>query len=177
MHSTALIKEPGRSARSLIRPLIHRGQPPRRLVAGFIMIEIMLALSLFGMCAVALMKTLARTAQMAVESQMDIKMLLRLQSRLTEISKLPDLTQWKDKSTTDPKDDSGIWTTTLVEEMKDIKNEDNQDVTQMYRIYVKAFYQVDWKNEPDMQDAEVWRYLPLYKPVAGGAAPAPAPAP
>ncbi len=152
---------------------------PRLLVTrrGFIMVEIMLALSLFGICAVALMKTLTLTTRMAVESQLDAQMMLRLQSKVTEISKLPDLTPWKDRSpeVTTP-DASGIWTESIVEEMKDIQNEDGQQVTQMYRIYVKALYHVAWKSEPEMQDAEVWRYLPLYKATSSAAAAAtPAP--
>jgi type II secretory pathway pseudopilin PulG len=141
---------------------------------GFIMIEIMLAMTVFGMCAVGLMKALSVTTRLAVESQLDAQLMLRLQSRITEISKLPDLTQWKDKSESSPKDEAGIWMETSVEELKDFKNEDGQEVTQMYKIYVKAFYTVDWKAEPEMQDAVVWRYLPLYKPVAGGAPAAPA---
>jgi hypothetical protein len=151
---------------------------PHHAPPAFIMVEIMLALSLFGICAVALMKTLIKTTQMAMESQMDSRMMLRLQSRITEISKLPDLTPWKDTEKSTEPDGAGIWTVTSVTEMKDVKNEDGQELTQMYRIYVKAFYHVDWKTEPEMLDAEVWRYLPLYKPTAGGAAPAaPAPTP
>lgn len=128
------------------------------------MIEMLLALSLFGMSAVALIKTLARTSQLALESQMDVRMLLRVQSRLTEISKLSDLSQWKDKQNvpTDP-DELGVWTETTVEEMKELQNADGQPISQMYRIYVKAFYRVDWKPEPETMDAEVWRYLPLYR--------------
>jgi hypothetical protein len=148
---------------------------PRLLVTrrGFIMVEIMLALSLFGICAVALMKTLTLTTRMAVESQLDAQMMLRLQSKVTEISKLPDLTPWKDRTEQTTPDASGIWTESIVEEMKDIQNEDGQQVTQMYRIYVKALYHVAWKSEPEMQDAEVWRYLPLYKATSSAAAAAP----
>lgn len=137
----------------------------------------MLALALFGMSAVGLIKALARTSQLAVESQMDVRMLLRLQSRLTEISKLTDITPWKDKSETSQPDDLGVWTVTSVEEMKDIKNEDGQELTQMYRVYVKAFYTVEWQKEPIMMDAEVWRYAPLYRTNAAAAAPTTNPAP
>ncbi len=150
---------------------------------GFIMVEIMLALSLFGICVVGLMKALTQTTRFAVESQMDSMMMLRLQSRITEISKLPDLTPLRDKTLNTPPDGAGVWTETTVQELKDYreyKNEDGQEVTQMYRIYVKAFYHVGWKAEPEMQDAEVWRYLPLYKSNGASAAtptPAPAPAP
>ena len=141
------------------------------------MVEIMLAMSLFGICAVALMKTLTRTTQLAVESQLDSRLMLRLQSEMTAISKLPDISRLKDRPIPDTTpDSSGIWTSTTVEEIKDIKNEEGQEVTQMYRIYIKAFYHVDWKSEPEMQDAEVWRYLPLYKATATSAAATPTPA-
>ena len=154
-------------------PAPHR----RRQATAFILIEIMLALALFGMSAVGLIKALARTSQLAAESQMDVRMLLRLQSRLTEISKLTDITPWKDKSETSPRDELGVWTETSVEEMKDFKNEDGQELTQMYRIYVKAFYTVEWQKDPIMMDAEVWRFAPLYRTNSSAAAPTAAPPP
>ena len=137
--------------------------------------EMMFALILFGMSAVGLIRALARTSQLAAESQMDVRMLLRLQSRLTEISKLTDITPWKDKSETSTPDELGVWTETIVEEMKDLKNEDGQELTQMYRIYVKAFYTVEWQKDPVMMDAEVWRFAPLYRTNSAAAAPAAAP--
>lgn len=134
----------------------------------------MFALMLFGMSAVGLIKALARTSQLAAESQMDMRLLLRLQSRLTEVSKLSDITPWKDKNEVTPPDELGVWTETMVEEMKDLKDADGQEITQIYRVYVKAFYHVEWKQEPEMLDAEVWRYVPLYRANASAAAPAPA---
>jgi type II secretory pathway pseudopilin PulG len=135
---------------------------------AYVLVEMLMALSVFGMCAVALIKALAATTKLAVESQMDARMLLRLQSRLTEISKLRDISAWKDQSVTSQPDELGVWTETLVEEMPEILNVDGQQVTQLYRIYVKAFNKVEWKNEPDTMDAEVWRYLPLYRTVNSG---------
>jgi prepilin-type N-terminal cleavage/methylation domain-containing protein len=140
----------------------------RQTRRAFTLIEMLMTLTLFGVAAVALIRTLKTTANMAVESQMDSRMVLRVQSRLTEISKLNDLTPWKDANkVVSDKDDMGVWTETTVEEMKDIKNADGQEVTQLYRVYVKAFYHVDWKAEPEWMDAEVWRYLPLYRSNGG----------
>lgn len=136
---------------------------------GFTLVEMLMTLSLFGVAAVALIRTLKTTANLAVESQIDSRMLLRVQSRLTEISKLNDLTPWKDQKVTSDKDDMGVWTDTLVEEVKDLKNADGQEVTQLYRIYVKASYHVEWKPEVESMDAEVWRYLPLYRSNGGAA--------
>lgn len=145
--------------------------------SAFVLVEIMLAITVFGMCAVAFVRALVQTSRMALESQMETRMLLRLQSRLTEISKLRDLTPWKDKSETSRADEMGVWTETRVEEIKDqyTTNEEGgqgPQLTQLYRVYVKAFYQVDWKPEPESMDCEVWRYLPLYRNNStGGAAP------
>ena len=147
----------------------------RRQASAFILMEMMFALILFGMSAVGLIRALARTSQLAAESQMDVRMLLRLQSRLTEISKLTDITPWKDKSETSTPDELGVWTETSVEEMKDLKNEDGQELTQMYRVYVKAFYTVEWQKDPIMMDAEVWRFAPLYRTNSAAAAPTAAP--
>ena len=138
---------------------------------GFTMLEMLLALTLFGMAVVPLVRALARTSQMAVESQMDARMQLRLQSKLTEISKLTNLAEWDGQSQRTEPDELGVWTVTQVEQMKEIKNEDGQEVTQLYRIYVQAFYHVDWKTEPEIMDAEVWRYQPLYRTQGGPAIP------
>ena len=138
---------------------------------GFTMLEMLLALTLFGMAVVPLVRALARTSQMAVESQMDARMQLRLQSKLTEISKLTNLAEWDGQSQQTEPDELGVWTVTQVEQMKEVKNEDGQEVTQLYRIYVQAFYHVDWKTEPEMMDAEVWRYQPLYRTQGGPAIP------
>ncbi|MBP7949870.1 MAG: prepilin-type N-terminal cleavage/methylation domain-containing protein [Verrucomicrobiales bacterium] len=138
---------------------------------GFTLLEMLLALTLFGMAVVPLVRALARTSQMAVESQMDARMQMRLQSKLTEISKLTNLAEWDGQTQTTEADELGVWTVTQVEQMKQITNEDGQEVTQLYRIYVQAFYHVDWKTEPEMMDAEIWRYQPLYRTQGGPAIP------
>lgn len=145
--------------------------------SAFVLVEIMMAITVFGMCAVAFVRALVQTSRMAMESQLETRMLLRLQSRLTEISKLRDLTPWKNKSETSRADEMGVWTETRVEEITDLHttNQEGQQgpqLTQLYRVYVKAFYQVDWKPEPETMDCEVWRYLPLYRNNSSGGAPA-----
>jgi hypothetical protein len=154
------------------------GFPLRGGQGGFVLWEAMLALILFGVVSVALIKTLARTSQLAVESQMDVRMLVRLQSKLTEFSKMSNLAEWDGQvETTDP-DELGVWTVTSVSRIEDLKTEEGQELQQMYKVVVQAYYHVGWKSEPEMIDAVTWRYLPLYRTTTGGGAPAPAtPAP
>lgn len=138
---------------------------------GFVMLEVLFALTIFGVGAVALLKALTMTSRLAVESQMDVRLLLRLQSKLNYFSKLNNLEEWDGKTERTDADEMGIWTETLIERMQEIKNADGQELQQMYRIYVKAFYRVEWKTEPEVQDLEIWRYLPLYR--TGSAGPSP----
>jgi Tfp pilus assembly protein PilV len=130
--------------------------------------EAMLALMLFGMCAVSLMKALAKSSKLAVETQMDSRLLIRLESKLTEFHKMNNIAEWEGKTENSDPDELGVWTTTEVTRMEDLKTSGQQgnagqDVQQMYRVYVKAFYTVDWKSEPEMVDAQCWRYAPLYR--------------
>ncbi len=145
---------------------IHRQR--QRQSQGYILLEVMLALMLYGVCVVALIKALGRSSMLAVESQMDSRLLIRLESRLTEFHKMNNLAEWEGKTDTSDPDYLGVWTVTEVTRIEDLKTAGQnggagQELQQMYRVNVKAYYVVDWKSEPEMEEAESWRYLPLYR--------------
>ena len=123
------------------------------------MLEVLLAIALFGMAGLGLAKALTFSAQAAVESQLDLRMMTRLQSALTLASKSQQMEEYSVVS--DP-DDLGVQVETIVEEMQDgeLMNEEGQDLQDMWRITVRAF----WVRNGQYAEltAETWRYGPLY---------------
>jgi hypothetical protein len=137
--------------------------------AGYILLEVMLAIMLYGMCVVALIRQLGRTSMNAMETQMDSRVLIRLDSKLTEYHKMSNLAEFENqKLPASEKDELGIWTEVEVQKLEGMQTSGQnggagQELQQMYKVIVRAFYTVDWKSDPIMVDAEMWRYLPLYR--------------
>ena len=82
---------------------------------GFVLLEVLLAIALFGIAGIGLVKALNFSAKAAVESQLDIRMMMRLQSALTLASKAQQMEEYEVVS--DP-DELGVQVMTIVEEMR-----------------------------------------------------------
>ncbi len=154
-------------ARSLSKP-----------AGGMVIIEVLMALLIFGMAAVGLMRAITVSAQTAVRAQQELRMLLRLQSALTETSKYPNIEErYREQPVyvTDP-DDYGVYTRTEITLLEDITTEiDGQPVNDMYHIRVTAYF--DNFGTRGEASAETVRYARLYATTgaAAGAAPPAAP--
>ena len=127
---------------------------------GFVLLEVLLAVALFGMAGLGLARALNYSAQAAVESQLDLRMMTRLQSALTLASKAQQMEEY---SVVDNPDDLGVQVETIVEEMEDgvLLNEDGQDLQDMWVITVRAF----WERNGQYAEltAQTWRYGNLYR--------------
>lgn len=131
----------------------------RQADGGFILLEVLLAIALFGIAGIGLVKALNFSAKAAVESQLDIRMMMRLQSALTLASKAQQMEEYEVIS--DP-DELGVQVMTTVEEMPEefLMNEDGQELQDMWLITVKAFWQRNGQNGEMV--AQTWRYGQLY---------------
>jgi Tfp pilus assembly protein PilV len=144
--------------------------PNARRNSGYILLEVMLALMLYGTCVVALIRQLGLSSMNAMESQMDSRVMIRAESRLTEFHKMPNLAEYENRPPeVSDMDAMGIWTEAQVTKIENLKSAGQngnagQDLAQMYRISVRALYNVSWKSDPVTLEAEMWRYLPLYRP-------------
>ena len=136
---------------------------------GMILMEILIAVAIFGTAAMALMKALTTTAQVAIISQLDMRMIQRLQSDLTWYSKVPQIQELSGEKS-DP-DELGVYTVTDIVLEKGIMNSENQELADMYRVTVTAFY--DNFGQQGTAVAETLRYARLYSQTgaAGGATP------
>jgi hypothetical protein len=145
---------------------------PRKRAAAFLMMEVVFALAIFGIAVVGLLKALMAISESANISNRDMKMVGLLQSQLTFHSRKPNIREMKpsdESATTNPVD--GIWSETTITEIKggkpiELKNEDGQELQQMFLISVVAHSEVEGK-EADMT-AETIRYAPLYRNTTTG---------
>ena len=132
---------------------VGRGIP----TSGFVLLEVLLALTLFGMVAVALTNALSQVGKLAVEGQLELHVINGLQSALLEASKVPEMEEGSFRSEPDT---LGIVYETTIEEME-LYNIDELALTDMYRVEVRALWEVNGQPQEDM--AETYRYEPLYK--------------
>lgn len=130
---------------------------------GMVIMEVLCALLVFGMAAVGLMRAITVSAQSAVVAQQELRMLLRLQSKLTETSKYSRIEQlYNDQPVhVDDPDELGVWTRTEITKLEDITTEiDGTILNDMYHVKVSAFYE-NFGQEGEMT-AETVRYAKLY---------------
>jgi hypothetical protein len=136
---------------------------PRR--RGMILMELIMAIAIFGMVALGLMRALSIGAQTAVVGQLELRMLLRLQSTLTEYSKLQRLEEGTFDS--DP-DELGVITRTEIVKLDKMMNAENQELQDMFHIIVRAEYD-NFGTKGEMV-ADTYRYARLYQPQTGAPA-------
>ena len=140
-----------------------------------VIMEIIVALAIFGLAASGLIGALISSVKSATASQLELRMLLRLQSTLNEYSKYPRIQEYENQTfETDP-DELGIWTKAEVVKLEDITNSEGQPLEDMYEIIVTAYY--DNFGQVGEVKANTVRYARLYSTTgtAGAATPQVAP--
>jgi type II secretory pathway pseudopilin PulG len=144
----------------------HRGEH------GVLLIEVMLAILLFGLAALGLMKALTVTSQAANASKMDLLMTAVLQSTLTQYSRMANIEETQRSIVTEP-DDYGVWTETEIHEMNEKNGQllqtdegqqgGRQPLQQMFHVIVTAYWET--AGQRGQMTADTYRYAPLYRPV------------
>ena len=139
---------------------------PRRLVRraarGFLLLEVVLALGVFGIAATGFAVALHRTADLAALTQRELKTTRLLQSALAEAMSYPVLEEGVTTVAVEEMSEQGMEIATTIELLPEMENEDGQLLQEMYRIEVAARW---FENGvPQEQIAETWRYSRLYQP-------------
>lgn len=124
---------------------------------GFVLMEVLMAIALFSLVAVALTKALGQVGNLAVEGRRELHVMNGLQSALMEASKVPNL---EEGSYVSEADVMGVSYETTVEEME-LYNEDGEILNDMWLVRVRAFWVENGEDREDI--AEVYRYGPLYQ--------------
>ena len=140
---------------------------PEMLRAGYVMMEIVIALGLFAAVAVSLVKALHMTSQTAVTIQDQMRIERVLRSAMTDVLSRPNLEEGSEtvdltEMTGDEKSFFPGQIETIVEPLE-LENEDGQLLQNMFRIEV-IFHWRGPDGEWEQQSAETWRYANLYRP-------------
>lgn len=139
---------------------LHR--PRRRFRKGFLLLEVLLALGVFGIAATGFAVALHKTADLASTAQRKLKMTRLLESALAEAMSYPVLEEGTTSVEVDEMSDQGLEIETTIELLPEMENEDGQLLQEMYRIEVVARW---FENGQAFEQlAETWRYSRLYQP-------------
>ena len=138
----------------MISPL----QPARRN-RGFLLLEMVLALAVFGIAATGFAVALNQMAKAASLAQSELRITRVLESALDETLSIPVLEEGVTNSTVG---DTGIELDTTIELLKELENEDGQLLQEMYLIKVEArwFENGQWQERA----VDTWRYGRMYQP-------------
>jgi prepilin-type N-terminal cleavage/methylation domain-containing protein len=136
--------------------MISPAQPVDR---GFLLLEMVLALAVFGIAATGFAVALHRMSDAAALAQSELRITRVLDSALDETLSLPVLEEGVTNSTVG---DTGIELDTTIELLPELQNEEGQLLQEMYLIKIEA----RWFNNGEWQQraVETWRYGRMYQP-------------
>ena len=123
------------------------------------LMESILALSLFAIVGVALITALNEIGRLAYEARREGRLARILDSELKAAMTVPVL---EEGETEKALDEFSIDIKTIVEPLAEIENQDGQLLQQMFRVEVQASWYEN--NEWNEMFVESWRYARLYQP-------------
>lgn len=128
---------------------------------GFLLLEMVLALAVFGIAATGFAVALHRMAAAAELAQNELRITRILDSALDETLSIPVLEEGETEVVIG-EPGSEIELLTTIELLEDMENEDGQILQEMYRIEVRA----SWFENRQAQErlVETWRYGRMYQP-------------
>jgi hypothetical protein len=126
---------------------------------GFLLLEMVLALAIFGMAATGFTVAVNRMAATASLAQGKLRITRIIESAMEETLSLPTIEEGSD---TMEVGETGIEIETSIEPIEDLLNEDGQQLQNMFRVRITA----RWKENRESQElsAETWRYGMMYQP-------------
>jgi type II secretory pathway pseudopilin PulG len=130
----------------------------RRMKRGFLLLEMVLALGVFGIAATGFAVALKRMARAAQLAQSELRITRILDSALDETLSLPTMEEGETSTTVGETEIELLTTITLLE---DLQTEDGQQLAEMFHIEIKA----KWFENGAWQDRSVdtWRNGRMYQ--------------
>lgn len=134
-------------------------RPANTVRRGFLLLEMVLALAVFGIAATGFAVALHRMAVLAALAQSELRITRILDSSLDETLSLPTLVEGVTHAKVA---ETGIVLDTTIELLDKMENQDGQLLQGMYRIAVTA----KWLENTTRQErsVETWRYANMYLP-------------
>lgn len=153
---------------------IRRPEPSPRVgsllsARGYVLLEIVIAMGLFAVVSVALVKALHVTSDTAAGIQDGMRIQRVLKSAMIDALSNPDIQEGEiTEDLMEVTGDGGDQLPflrgeleTIIEPME-MENEDGQLLENMFRIRVTFYWRAN--GEEREQTVETWRYAPLYRP-------------
>jgi type II secretory pathway pseudopilin PulG len=131
---------------------------PQRLKRGFLLLEMVLALGVFGIAATGFAVALRRMAQAAQLAQSELRITRILDSALDETLSLPTMEEGETSTTVG---ETGIELVTTISLLEDLQTEEGQQLGEMYHIEINAkwFENGAWQE----RGVDTWRYGRMYQ--------------
>jgi prepilin-type N-terminal cleavage/methylation domain-containing protein len=124
-----------------------RRQPSR---AGFVLLEVLLALALFASVATAMTVALSQLAESTTSARREALLLRRLQSELAEVAHAPRLDLGHSES---PRDAWGISVSSEIQPLE-LKSEEERSLSGLYQVRVRAAMTTG--REDLVREMETW---------------------
>jgi prepilin-type N-terminal cleavage/methylation domain-containing protein len=136
---------------------LSRSRP--RLRSGMTLMEVVLALAVFSLAAMALVGTLNQIAEAGIDSRRMLEVDQALESLIDEYGKMPQVRELDEQIK--PGAD-GVAYRVLITQVKDLKNQDGRFLQNTFRI--QAFARWNEGYGPIEVQAETLRYAGAYLP-------------
>jgi type II secretory pathway pseudopilin PulG len=127
--------------------------------SGFLLLEMVLALAIFGMAATGFTVALNRMAATASLAQSELRITRILDSALEETLSQPTIEEGSD---TIEIGETGIELETNIERIEGLLNEEGQQLQDMFLIRIEAKWVENGQSQ--QRSAETWRYGMMYQP-------------
>ena len=129
--------------------------------AGFTLLEAVLAVLIFGMAAVALVEAINSMGQTAIKARRYAAVVSRMESLLTEFTRMPQQPNTGDRSVEQTVKEDGVEYRLRMEPAK-LENKDRQELNELYSVKATA----TWKegSQTEEMSTETLLYPPLYAP-------------
>lgn len=127
--------------------------------SGFLLLEMVLALAVFGMAATGFTVALNRMAATASLAQSELRITRILDSALEETLSQPMIEEGSD---TIEIGETGIELETNIERIEDLLNEEGQQLQDMFLIRIEAKWVENGQSQ--QRSVETWRYGMMYQP-------------
>ena len=126
---------------------------------GFLLLEMVLALAVFGISATGFAVALHKMGEAASLAQSELRITRILDSALDETLSLPVMEEGVTNSAVG---ETGIELDTTIKLLDELQNEEGQALQEMYSIKIEArwFNSGEWKE----RSVETWRYGRMYQP-------------
>ena len=133
--------------------------PVHPIKRGFLLLEMVLALAVFGIAATGFAVALRQMADAAGLAQSELRITRVLDSALAETLSLPVLEEGVTNSAVGV---TGIELDTTIKLLEELENEEGQALQEMYLIKIEA----KWYSNGEWQQrsVETWRYGRMYQP-------------